>query len=257
MNVTVLGGAGLLGRNLIPLLVERGHRVVVTRSSSAPGPVPGAKTVHAQLETGDGLAEAVAGADVVVHLASDPLHPEPVDVAGTERLLPMLGDRHLVYVSIVGVDRHPLPYYRAKLATENLIAGSGVGHTILRATQFHDFIAWRIGNMTRGRVARIAWRYVYQPVDVAEVAEELARIVDGPPSGKAPDFAGPQILGIEHLTRSLLAAQSRRRRLVPVPSFTAEARAFRAGAHTNPERAVGRVTWGDYLLRRFGAAEIS
>jgi uncharacterized protein YbjT (DUF2867 family) len=186
-----------------------------------------------------------------LHLASDPLRAWEVDVAGTGRLLEQMGDRHLVYMSIVGVDRHPLPYYRAKYAAESLIEDAGGLHTIVRATQFHDLIAHRVERMTRSRVARVPMGHVYQPIDLGEVAAEVAALVESRPQGRAPDLAGPEILGIEHLARSYMTAKGTERPLVRYPKPGRVARAFRQGLHTNPERAVGKVTWADHLQRRF------
>ncbi|MGH8913152.1 MAG: SDR family oxidoreductase [Acidimicrobiia bacterium] len=251
MNVTILGGTGLLGKHLTPRLVARGHQVTITGRSVSSEPKTGIRGVRSDLGTGQGLAEAIERAENVVHLASDPARSNEVDVSGTERLLGLLGDRHLTYVSIVGVDRHPMPYYRSKLATERLIEDNDGLYTIFRATQFHDFVAYLMGQMTRGRVGLLRRGWVYQPIDVGEVAEELANLVETHPQGMAPDFAGPEILGIEYLARTYLTATGQRKPLVAVPRFGPVARAFRAGAHTNPDRAVGKVTWAEYLERRF------
>jgi uncharacterized protein YbjT (DUF2867 family) len=186
-----------------------------------------------------------------VHLASDPLHAWEVDVSGTQRLLGQMGDRHLVYMSIVGVDRHPLPYYKAKHAVERLIEDTGGLFTIVRATQFHDLIAHRVDRMTNSLIARVPRGYVYQPIDLLEVAGLVAALVESRPQGRAPDLAGPEILGIEHLARTYMTAKGKERPLVSYPKPGRVARAFRQGLHTNPGRAVGKVTWADHLQRRF------
>jgi uncharacterized protein YbjT (DUF2867 family) len=252
MNVTILGGTGLLGRTLAPLLEQRKHIVTVTGRSVPSHPAPGVRGVPVDLTTGEGLADAIHDAEIVVHLASDPLKARMVDVAGTAQLLKQIGDRHLLYISIVGVDRHPLSYYQSKFATERLIEDAGVLHTILRATQFHDFIAYVIGQMTRFPVGLIPRGFVFQPIDTWEIAEELARLVETRPQGMAPDLAGPEVLEVEHLARSLMTARGSERPLIRFPVPTPSGRAYRLGAHTNPGRAVGTVTWAEYLKRRFG-----
>jgi uncharacterized protein YbjT (DUF2867 family) len=252
MNVTILGGTGLLGRHLALMLTERGHKVTITGRTVSPDPAPGVRGVPVDLATGEGVAQAFEGAQVVVHLASDPTQAKNVDVSGTARLLEQIGDRHLIYISIVGVDRHPLPYYRSKLATERLIEDAGGLHTILRATQFHDFVAYLVGRMTRFPVGLIRRGFVYQPIDIGDVAEEIARLVETRPQGMAPDVAGPETLGIEHLARTFMTARGIERPLIKYPALSASGRAYRHGLHTNPDRAVGRVTWAQYLARRFG-----
>jgi uncharacterized protein YbjT (DUF2867 family) len=253
VDVAILGGTGLLGRHLSSRLAGEGHRVTVTGRSVTDEPSPGVRGVAVDLVTGGGLADAVGPADHVVHLASDYLDPTRVDVEGTARLLEIIGDRHLIYVSIVGVDRHPLPYYRSKLAAERLITAAGARHTIVRATQFHDLIANRIEKMTRPPVGILPGRFVFQPIDVAEVADALVGVVERGPEGVAPDLAGPEVLGIRDLARAFLAATGRSKPLLEVPSPGQTARAFRAGLHTNRERAVGTITWAEYLDRRFGS----
>lgn len=242
MRVTVLGGKGLLGRHLAALLSESGHEVVVS-SRSASGP----RELKADLITGEGLTEAVDGSDVVVHLVSDPRRHRATDFEGTRRLLDLLDGRHLIYVSIVGVDEHPFSYYRTKRDVERMIEQSGRPHTIVRATQFHDFVAFLLGMACRLPIASVPKRFVFQPVEVAEVAAHLAAAVDSRPSGLQPDIAGPEVHPADHLARTFMEARGRERPLVNFPVFGATARAFVEGVHTNPDRAVGKVTWDEYL----------
>jgi uncharacterized protein YbjT (DUF2867 family) len=243
VKVTVVGGKGLLGSHLSPTLTENGHDVTITtRSATSEG------EMEADLESGKGLREAMADADVVVHLASDPRKPRDIDVAGTRKLLEALTDGQLiVYMSIVGVDRHPFFYYRAKRETEQMIEASGHRFTILRATQFHDFVAYFLGAASRPPIAFIPKTFVFQPVDTGEVADQIARLIDEPSQGIQPDFAGPAIHTAEYLARSLMSARGKERPMVSLPVFGKSANAFRAGVHTNPDRAVGVRTWEDFL----------
>lgn len=242
MNVTVFGGNGLLGRHLTPLLAAAGHDVTIATRNPA-----GPSQVRSDFLTGDGLADAVRDADVVVHLVSDATKARKIDLAGTELLLSTIGPQHLVYMSIVGVDRHPFAYYRTKFEVEQLIAASGVSHTILRATQFHDFVAYFLGVACRPPVALIPKRFVFQPIEVAEVAAALSELATTRPHGLQPDLAGPAIHTAEYLARSLMTAKGRERPVVNLPVPGRAARAFREGVHTNPDRAVGQKTWEEYL----------
>ena len=242
MRVTVLGGRGLLGRHLVPLLTENGHDVTVTTRN----PVR-EREVKADFVTGEGMATAIEDAEVVVHLVSDARKPTKTDIEGTKKLLKVIDGQHLLYMSIVGVDRHPFTYYRAKFEVETLIEGAGVPNTILRATQFHDFVAYFIGAACRPPLALIPKRFVFQPIDTAEVASELARLVETRSPGLQPDIAGPSIHDAEYLARSLMSAKGRERPILNLPVPGRAARAFRDGAHTNPNRAVGVRTWEDYL----------
>jgi len=142
--VTVTGGTGVLGREVVPRLQADGHEVaVLNRRPAAPLP-DGVRRLVGDLAAGRGLEMTVQGADVIVHLASRPSRPARVDVAGTMALVDAIrrdgGRPHVVYVSIVGVDRIPWPYYKRKRQVEALVTGSGLPFTIQRATQFHDLV---------------------------------------------------------------------------------------------------------------------
>lgn len=208
--------------------------------------------VAVDLVTGVGLEAAVADTDTVVLLASNPKSPETVDIAGTRNLLSALRNQHLVYLSIVGVDRHPKPYYQAKWAAEKLIYQSGKAHTTLRATQFHSFVEWSLRGWCHRRLALVPAGYVFQPVAVEEVAAELAAIIRDGPQGMAPDFAGPEVLSIATLARAYMTAKGHETPLLSYPTLGEVAAAYRDGLHTNPDRAVGVTTWATYLTDRFG-----
>jgi uncharacterized protein YbjT (DUF2867 family) len=248
VRITVLGGRGLLGRQLTPLLKEAGHEVTVaSRTVAGPG------HVTTDLATGEGLTDALRGAQVLVHLASDPHDPRATDIDGTDRLLALIGDhQHLIYVSIVGVDRHPYRYYRVKRRVEQMIESSGASYSILRSTQFFDFIARLLNRALARPVALIPKRWVAQPVETREVAAALVELVETRPPGLQPDFCGPEILTAEHLARTFMETTDQTKPLVNLPTPGPAGRAFRAGLHTNPERAVGTKTWAEFLegLRR-------
>src|SRR3990170_5638680 len=143
-RVLITGGTGVLGRELVPRLAAAGYSVRVVSRRAAPAEGAPAEWARAQIATGEGLAEAVAGVDVIVHCASSPFRrTREVDVEGTRRLLERAreaGVAHFVYISIVGVDLIPLGYYKHKLAAERLIEESGVPYSILRAPQFFTLI---------------------------------------------------------------------------------------------------------------------
>src|SRR5918997_6164272 len=147
-EVLVTGGTGSLGRRVVNRLRGPGYEVR-TLSRSARG----AGVVRGDLLTGEGLARALKGVDVLIHSASSPGKAYKTDVEGTGRLLEAAGwagVSHVVFVSIVGVDRTPFPpYYRAKLEAERIVERSPVPWTILRATQFHEFVLKQIRLLER------------------------------------------------------------------------------------------------------------
>ena len=135
MTILVTGGTGTLGRPTVERLRAAGHDVRIL--SRTPGP----DRVVGDVTTGAGLAEAMRGVDTVLHLATSAGKKDPRQTQNVVDAARAAGVTHLVYISIVGVDVNPYPYYRAKLESEQIIERSGIPFTILRATQFHDFIA--------------------------------------------------------------------------------------------------------------------
>jgi uncharacterized protein YbjT (DUF2867 family) len=238
VKVVVIGGRGLLGSHLNPILEASGHQTVAASRSG---------DVKVDLETGEGLAEALQGSDVVVHLASNPKRPKTIDIEGTSRLLSAMDSQHLVYVSIVGVDRHPFVYYKAKHTAEQAIMASGVSYSILRATQFHDFVAFFVGAACRPPVALIPKSFVFQPIDVDEVATAVADLVETRAHGLQADLAGPTVHKADYLAKSLMKSKGKVKPTLNLPVPGKSAAAFRAGVHTNPRRAVGVRTWEAFL----------
>ena len=252
-TVLVTGGTGLLGRRVCRTLSADGHSVrVLSRTASGP-PIPGAETAIGDLSTGAGLLRAVEGTTAIVHCASDPRNPRAVDVAGTERLLEVAqgaGRPHVVYISIVGVDRIPMKYYAAKLAAEEAIARSGLPWTVLRATQFHPFVLQLLDRLTAFPVVPVPRGWRVQPVDVDEVARRLVDAVASGPAGRLPDLGGPEAFPVVDLVRDRLRESPRRRPVLELPVPGAAAAALRAGANLVPGNPGGGRTWQEFLDSR-------
>ncbi|MET7423805.1 NAD(P)H-binding protein [Dactylosporangium sp. NPDC005555] len=234
----VTGATGTLGRDLVAVLKERGHDVRGL-SRSKPG------YAHADLTTGEGLAEALRGVDVVVHAATDGRR----DVAAAEKLIEALETAEhkpqLVFVSIVGVDRIPLGYYRDKVTIEGMVAA--YGGTSLRASQFHDLVLTLAKAMTKLPLVGFYPAFDLRPVEVHDVAVRLAEIVEGDLPARPADFSGPERRGARDLWRAYLGKAGKRRLLVPVRLPGKMFRALRAGAGTGPGGGTG--TWEQYLSR--------
>ncbi len=245
--VLVTGGAGNLGRHVSRELLRRGHdvRALVHRSVDVE---PGATVVKGNVVTGKGIDVAVAGVDAVVHTATRPgRRAAKTEVRGTETVLEaaVRADAHFVYPSIVGVDRHRFSYYDAKWEAEGVIEASGTRWTIQRTTQFHELIDRYLSAVISPQVPGLA----FQPVEVSEVAARLADLVEAGPAGHAPDFGGPELLGVKTLARQRHEITGRRSRLVRVPRVAAM-RDFARGVHLSPEHRDGTITWSDWLERR-------
>jgi len=246
-QILVTGGTGRLGRELVPQLHDAGHDVrVLTRSVGS-----GAHhRVTGDLRTGNGLTQAVAGMDVVVHLATTNGRG---DMTATRALIEAArasGRPHLVYLSIVGIDDHALAYYRAKAECEGLVQRSGLPWTILRTTQFHDLIADMCDAQRALPLLAMPSKVSFQPVDVTEVAHRLLGIVAEAAQQRVPDLGGPQIRAASDLARSYLRAVGRRRPVWSVPLPGKIFRDFRAGRHLAPECADARISFEDFLAAR-------
>jgi uncharacterized protein YbjT (DUF2867 family) len=216
VTVLVTGGTGQIGRPLVKLLRSRDVPVVV--ATRTPGP-DAALSRRLDLATGDGLPEVLDGVHAVVALHTDSRRAREVDADGTARLAPAAkaaGVQHLLLLSIVGCDRVPLAYYRAKLVAEQAVEESGVGWTVQRATQFHTLVRRIAGSMpARGPVAVLPRGWGAQPVDPAAVVDRLAELVRGGPRGRVEDLAGPQHISLAEAAR--LVSQPRWVLQVPVP----------------------------------------
>ncbi len=253
-EILVTGGTGLLGSQVVGRLREAGEDVrVMSRYRRA-------NTTRGDLLTGEGLEEAVEGVGTIIHCASSPLRKtHRVDVEGTRRLLleaARVNVSHFVFISIVGVDRNPYyPYYRHKLAAEQIVERSGLPWTTLRASQFHEFVLKQIRFLELGPVALAPKGFLLQPIDTGEVADLLVELALSAPAGRFLDAAGPEVRTLADLTRSYQKVAGRRRRVVEVSVPGKTARAFRQGAHTYPEMRYGRVTWEEFLRRTVPSTE--
>jgi uncharacterized protein YbjT (DUF2867 family) len=231
--ILVTGGTGTLGRALVARLPDA--RVLSRRA--APGRVLG------DLATGAGLDAALSEVDTVVHCATslrrhDLTHARHLVGAARRARRP-----HVVYVSIVGVEEIPLPYYRTKLAVERLLAESGLPVTVQRATQFHDLVL-RLCTLQRWSPALFVLAGTrFQPVDVRDLAGRLVSLAAGPACGRVADFGGPQVRSLADLARAYRG--DGRRPIVPVPLPGKVIRGYRTGANLAP--ATGTITFEEFL----------
>ncbi|HMC43184.1 MAG TPA: NAD(P)H-binding protein [Acidimicrobiales bacterium] len=249
-RVLVTGGTGTLGRYLVPRLLAKGHEVRVLSRRPAPSLPAGATASRGDVLTGEGVAAAVSGTDAVVHAAtSAQRRARATEVQGTTHVLGACrgAGAHLLYVSIVGVDRHRFPYYRAKRAAEELVQSSGVGWTIQRATQFHELLDLFLGF----RVLPTTPNLAFQLVDAGEVSDRLVELVEKGPTALAPDFGGPEILPLREINATRRQETGKRAVLVPVPRV-GFMRDFEEGRHHCPDRREGRITWREWLRSQAG-----
>jgi uncharacterized protein YbjT (DUF2867 family) len=228
MKIVVIGGTGLIGTKLVNNLRERGHEAV------AASPKSGVNTF-----TGEGLAEALTGAQVVVDVANAPQWDDKAvlaffETAGRNLLAAeaTAGVRHHVALSVVGADRLPASgYLRAKMAQENLIKACKVPFTIVRSTQFFEFVKGIAQSATEGQTVRLS-PGMMQPIAADDVAAALTDVAVAEPLNDTIEIAGPEPIRMDEFVRRFLSATHDPRKV------TADVHALYFGAELNDQSLV-------------------
>lgn len=244
MKIVIIGGSGLIGRKLAALLQHSGHDVTSASPSSGVDAL-----------TGKGLPQALAGADVVVDVTNSPSFEDEAVMrffqTSTRNLLAAeaeAGVRHHVALSVVGAERLPASgYLRAKVAQESLIQAGKVPYTIVRATQFYEFLTSIAHGSTQGQTVRLT-SALLQPVAAADVAATLADVATQAPLNGTCELGGPQSFPLDELVRGVLRARKDPREVVTdddAPYFGArlDERSLTAGDGAR----IGKVTLEDWL----------
>lgn len=245
MEIAIVGGTGVLGRQLADELLARGHEVRIL-SRKAP-------KHRVDLTTGEGLEAALKGCDAVVD-ASNNSTPKAADVLvrGCRRLIQAeakTGVAHHVCVSVVGCDRIPMGYFNAKAQQEREVVQSPVPWSIVRATQFHNYIANMFADAARWGMLPMLPMLV-QTVDVVEVARMVADVVETGPSRGIRTIGGPEIADAREMARTWRAITGKRALAFPFPLMGAGGRALRSGAATIERPNVrGETTFATWLKR--------
>ena len=187
MKIVVIGGTGLIGSKIVTILSQAGHEVL------AASPQSGVNSI-----TGEGLKEAMAGAQVVIDLANSPSFEDKAvleffQTSGRNLLTAeaAAGARHHVALSIVGTDRSDNGYFRAKVAQERLIEVSGIPYTIIRATQFLEFLGAIADSSADGNIVRLP-PVLFQPIAADDVAPVVAEVALAAPRNGIVEIAGPE-----------------------------------------------------------------
>lgn len=247
MKIAVIGGSGRLGKRLVSKLREHGHEAVAASPSSGVNAV-----------TGEGLADVLVGTQVVVDVTSSPSFEDAAVLEFFEKSSRTLlaaeteaGVAHHVVVSIVGADRIPdSGYMRAKIAQEKLIQSVAIPYTIVRATQFFEFIGTIVAQFpTNGQIVHLPSAFI-QPIMADDVADALVDITLGAPVNGIIDLAGPERFRFAEIIRQFLSATHDSRQVV----VDSHARYF--GAKLNDQSLVpegnsriGSTRFADWLNR--------
>src|SRR5215472_3424313 len=246
MKIVVIGGTGLIGSKTVAILRQGGHEVV------AASPKSGVNSI-----TGEGLKEAMAGAQVVIDLANSPSFEDKAVLdffeTSSRNLLAAeaaAGVRHHVALSIVGADRSPdSGYFRAKVAQEKLIENSGIPYTIVRSTQFLEFLGSIAASSAEGSMVRLS-PGLFQPIAADDVASIVADVALAAPRSGIVEIAGPQRAPFNEIVARYLKAVRDPREVVSDP----EARYFGGRVEERSlvplgEARLGRIGFDEWLRR--------
>jgi len=246
MKIVVIGGTGLIGSKTVAILRQGGHEVV------AASPNSGVNTI-----TGEGLKDAMAGEQVVIDLANSPSFEDRAvleffETSGRNLLAAEAAAavRHHVALSIVGIDRTPdSGYFRAKVAQEKLIEASGIPYTILRSTQFLEFLGRIADSSADGHMVRLS-PGLFQPIAADDVAAMVADVALAEPRNGIIEIAGPERAPFNEIVARYLKAVGDPREVVSDP----EARYFGARVEERSlvplgEARLGRIGFDDWLRR--------
>jgi uncharacterized protein YbjT (DUF2867 family) len=248
-EVLVTGATGTLGHRVVCEATEAAHKVRALSRKPRVG-YTGVHWTQGDLLSGEGIDAALDGIDTVIHCATQGTRAK--DLVSATNLISAARrakTANIIYVSIVGIDRIPLPYYRVKLRVEEALAASGLGHTINRVTQFHDLVETSF-SAQRYSPALFALKGVrFQPIDTRDVAKHLVSLIDGGPAGRVDDIGGPAVLGHDDLGRIYLNAQGSRRRVISLPLPGGIIAGFKAGANLAPANPIGTITFAQHLAR--------
>jgi uncharacterized protein YbjT (DUF2867 family) len=266
-TVVVTGGTGHLGRDLVARLKGSYQVRVLARSPDSDSDV---EWIRGDLATGEGVAGALAGTQTVIHAATlSPAarrgyfvpkdfwsSPAAVDRDGTARLLAAAaaaGVGHVIYVSIVGIDKPRVPYLRRKLEAENLVRQGPIPWSIARAAQFHWLIDRLLGKMARLPLVPLPAGLPLEPVDTSDFADYLVEAVGKGPGGRLTDFGGPEVLTFSQAFDQWRQVRHRRVRTLPIPLPSGVRNAAAEMSLSEPGSRHGNVTWAEWL--RTHAAE--
>src|SRR5438034_1182638 len=212
MKIVVIGGTGLIGSKTVPMLRQRGHEVI------AASPNTGINSI-----TGEGLKEAMTGTQVVIDLANSPSFEDKAvleffETSGRNLVAAeaAAGVRHHVALSIVGTDRSDNGYFRAKVAQERLIKTSGIPYTIIRSTQFLEFLGGIAASSADGNIVRIS-PGLFQPIAADDVAANVADVALAVPRNGIVEIAGPERAPFNEIVARYLKAVGDLREVVRDP----------------------------------------
>ncbi|MES2428425.1 MAG: NAD(P)H-binding protein [Bacteroidota bacterium] len=252
-NILITGGTGALGREIIEQLLNADRQIsVITTKDNVNLPVA-VNVVKADITDPESIQEIVDHSDIIIHCASNPPYAQFVDLEGSRNLLSAVNKskiKHFIYVSIAGVDNSEFSYYKIKYEVELLIGSLGIPFTILRATQFHDFVLNRmIKPYDIGTCLKVPAGLKFQSIEISEVAQKIVDLTFTGPKNGTVIIGGPQILTIEKMGQTYLDIWSKKYKLETEIMEGERFDMLRSGINLCKEHTFGIKTWEQFLTK--------
>ncbi len=249
-DILITGGTGLVGKAVCALLLKRGIEYTVATHKR---PVE-KNMVYMDLALMEEMDTSLLNRPIILHLASDKKHPDN-DVNGTKMLLQEIVKRnynpHFIYISIVGTDQLPMTYFKQKFQVEEEIKKSGVSYSILRATQFHNYVDQILQQLLKFRLAILPKKVLVQPIDVSIVAERLVNMCFERPTNQIENIGGREVLTLEEMVDSWLGVKDERKTVVNIPLPGRAGRSLKAGCLTCEKKTNGGRNWREWVTDRY------
>ena len=252
-RILITGGTGNLGKTIVNSLTKIELEIFVLTSKDGLPNSNGVNYIKGDLTKIESLFGLRNNFNVIIHCASNALDSDVVDVQGSKNLLDtILRDKieHFIYISIVGVDKSTNKYYQNKTCVENFIKASNIPYTVIRATQFHDFVLKRmIKPMDKGVGTKllVPKNLRFQSIDKKDVAKKTHEVIEKGPSNKTINIGGPEILTLDSMLHSYLTLLKRNE----ITEFVAPSNSFQKIFATDinlcPDKKYGTISWIDYL----------
>jgi uncharacterized protein YbjT (DUF2867 family) len=253
-NILITGGTGTLGQAIIKQLAGKAAITVISTRDYADLLEP-VNIIKADLTDANSLFSIGGTADIIIHCASNPLNAVAVDIQGTKNLLTSIDRsklKHFIYISIAGVDKSQFPYYVVKRQVEQLVEDARIPHTILRATQFHEFVLHRmVKPFDTDEGLTVPAGLKFQPIHIDDVAAGVANLITTGPKNEIVTVGGPQILTIEDMAQTYLTISGRPGPLKKEMMQGERFDMLRSGINLCPGSATGRITWADFLTKLY------
>lgn len=266
MKILITGGTGVLGTVLAQELKSQNADFVLasrhlskTQSYAKDVVQEAAKTNWRKLDLvkNEGVKQALEGIHTAVHLASGfgKVHGQAEDIVAIKNLIDAaqkIDLQHLIFISIVGVDKVPLAYYQTKYQVEQYIKQQKVPFTILRVTQFHNFIEAQIQQMVRLPIGFVPKKLKSQPIQLEAAAKEITKLIKAGVQNEVLNIGGKEVLDFGTFAKTLLHYTKKSKPIVNVPIIGKFMHALAEGNLTCKEVSLKSCTWEEYLVKKYG-----